>query len=220
MTYRTLGALVQELQDRLGFGAAGSAANANRRILKSFLRDAQWQLYHQAIWPALLTLEDFTISSGSATVAYDADWNTDRILWVGANIGTVGSPQWTKLDEGIDLCHYNEYVTTGYPSRYARRATGFEILPARDQAYTGKVAYMAPLSAFSQDGHAATIDDGIIFLMALANAKAHYKHKDADQYASQLTAVLTRIKSTQWGNQRFLPPGRNEPPPMPRPIVV
>lgn len=221
MPYRTLGELRQELQDRLGFGAAGSAANANLRILNSFLRDAQWQLYHQAHWPALLTVEDFTIGSGSGVVAYASTWNTDRIIKIAANIGTAGTPQWVDLFEGIDTEHYNHYSTTpGYPCRYERRSNGLQILPTRDQNYTGKITYMAPLSAFTQDAHRATIDDGIVFLMALANAKAHYKHKDADQYASQLTAVLTRIKGTQWGNKRFLPRGSEPPDPLPRPVVV
>ena len=64
------------------------------------------------------------------------------------------------------------------------------------------------------------IDDGIVFLMALANGKAHYKHKDADQYASQLTAVLARLKSTQWGTQRFLANDGQVTEPLPRPEVV
>jgi hypothetical protein len=220
MPYRALGQLRQELQDRLGFGSAGSAGNINRRILVSFLRDAQWQLYWQAEWPSLTFNGDYTIPIGSSTVPYESAWNMDRLLWHGVNIGSSGSPQWVKLNEGIQLEHYNAFTTAGYPVRYERRATGFEILPARDRAYTGKVRYMAPLRAFEQDDDIATIDDGIVFLMALANAKAHYKHRDADIYASQLTAVLSRLKSTQWGNQRFMPADRLPPPPMPRPTVI
>lgn len=220
MTYRTLGELRQELQDRLGYGAAGSASNINRGILNSFLRDAQWQLYWQAEWPALTFRDDFTIASGAATVSYDPTWNMDRIIWVAVNLGTAGSPQWRGMDEGINLEHYNGFTTPGYPVRYERMATGFEILPTRDQAYTGKLKFMSPLDRFTQDSDAATIDDGIVFLMALANAKAHYRQKDADQYASQLTAVLARLKSTQWGNKRFLPDYRQSSEPLPRPIVI
>lgn len=221
MAYRTLGELRQELQDRLGFGLAGSSGNINRRILNSFLRDAQWQLYWQAEWPALTLWADVTIASGSAAVSYPSDVNMDRILRFGVNIGTAGSPQWTEMCEGIDLMHYNSYTTTsGYPVRYARRASGFEILPARDRDYTGKLFYLTPLARFTQDGDPSTIDDSIVFLMALANGKAHYKHRDADQYASQLTAALARVKSTQWGNQRFLPKDRRQSEPLPRPTVV
>ncbi len=220
MPYRALGELRQELQDRLGFGSAGSAGNANRRILNSFLRDAQWQLYWQAEWPALTLWSDLTIGSGGGAVAYPADVNMDRILGFIVNIGSVSSPQWVPMHEGIGMREYNEFTTPGYPVRYARRANGFEILPARDQSYTGKLYYMTPLDRFSEDADPATIDDGIVFLMALANAKAHYKHKDADAYASQLTAVLSRLKSTQWGNKRFLPSDRQQPEPLPRPTVV
>ena len=220
MAYRTLGELRQELQDRLGFGSAGSSGNINRRILASFLRDAQWQLYWQAEWPTLTNVGDFVITSGAGSVAYSPSWNMDRIIRMMVNIGSVDSPQWLPMLEGIELEVYNVSHIPGYPVRYERRGTGFEIVPARDRDYTGKVKYMSPLSRFSEDKDPATIDDGIVFLMALANGKAHYKHRDADIYASQLTAVLSRLKATQWGNKRFLPSDKRDVEPLPRPQVV
>ena len=113
--YRSLGELRQELQDRLGFGSAGSSGNINRRILNSFLRDAQWQLYWQAEWPSLTLWADFTIASGAPRLPIRPTSNTDRILRFGVNIGSSGSPNWHELREGIDLEHYNSYTTPGLP---------------------------------------------------------------------------------------------------------
>jgi len=38
----------------------------------------------------------------------------------------------------------------------------------------------------------------------LASAKAHYRHKDADIYSTQILALLGRLKAGGIGNKRYI----------------
>ena len=192
MAYRTLGELRAELSVRLGFGASGSAG-INSALLNSFLSGAQGQLYEQFDWKALRRSEE--ISTGVAQTLYDwpADGNLERVLEVAVNDGV----RWVPLTEGITLGMRSD-ATPQMPRRF-ERFEQMEVWPIPDAVYPVRREYVAALGRFTQDNDRASLDEGLIFLHALANAKQHYRQPDAQSYATQLAATLGRLKAKNRG---------------------
>ena len=71
--------------------------------------------------------------------------------------------------------------------------------PEPDAVYTLRRYYVASPERFTQDNDRASIDDGMILLHAIANAKAHYKQADAASYGTQLQAMMRQIKAKNRG---------------------
>lgn len=224
MQYKTLGELRSTLITRLGFGAAGAAAGVITANVDSFLFNAQVQLYWQFDWKKLEYRHDKTMGVGQSLYDYPtvaggatADAHDERILRVEVNLAISGNPRWVELKEGISIDHRNALVNNSAPCRYERYAQ-LEVLPAPDQAYTLRVWYTRALGQFTMDNDRATIDDNLIFLHALSNAKAHYKQTDAQFYSSQLDALLMKMKSKGFGRRNFK--RTNDDDVLPRPVVI
>lgn len=209
-----------ELQARLGFGGADNPAIAP--ILISFIKDAEKQLYALGRFRYLKDYWDVTAAAGSAIVAYPTDVtkgdiNSDKIDKVCCNIGSVSNESWSEVKEGIRPEDYVSSVTF-YPFRYERRATGFEFAPARDQSYTIRVWGTRKLRDLSQDGDVLNIDWDLVFPVALAAGKSHYRHPDSQLYLTKSQGILNGVK---WDNSKkvFSPPGRDMEPEI-KPQVV
>lgn len=218
MTYRTLGTLRAIVSARCGFGAQGASIGGNAALIDSWLQNAQAQLYWMQDWKKLTQYTDITVGTSQINVDYPASANTERILAIAVNVGS-GSNLWRPLEEGIEIAHYNTQSSKSYPMRYERYAQ-IELWPACDTTRTLRVWYVKALGEFSAQTDAATIDDELILLHATATAKAHYRQPDANTWASQLEALLARIRGQSFGNKRFLPPGKKEMDLLPRPVVV
>jgi hypothetical protein len=205
VAYKTLGEMRSTLQTRLGFGSAGAAAGVNAPIIDNFLFNAQVQLYWQVDWKKLTTYADKTVGVGQTLVDYPtvtggapADANPERILKIAVKVNTL----WIDLNEGIETQHYSYVDRQYYPQRYERYAQ-IELWPQADQTYTVRIWYIKALARFTQDGDRATVDDDLLFLHALANAKAHYHQPDAQFYSSQLSSMLSELKSKTWGKKHY-----------------
>lgn len=224
-TYRTLRQLEVALYARLGFGAAGSSPLLNRDLLRSTLYEAQHQLYWQCDFPTLNAWQDVTVPAGAYLIDYPTDANPQRILALGVNINAAGaSPAWRYLRQGITLMHYDTLDTTGYPRRFELRDQ-VEFWPKADVDRTVRVFYIKSLGRFDRDNDRCTIDDGLVFLHALATCKAHYKQSDASAVDAQLAGMLSRMKHAAFGQKRFLPEwqqvdDRYAEAATPRPVVV
>jgi hypothetical protein len=88
--------------------------------------------------------------------------------------------------------------------------------PEPDDTYTLRLDYYALPARFTQDSDRASVDDSAVFLLALANAKAHYRHPDAKIYAQQAETTLRALRGKQHGNRRYFK-GRQERQTMTRP---
>ena len=190
--YRTLGELRAELAKRLGFGAAGSAG-INAGLLDSFLQNAQEQLYEQFDWRHLIKYDEKTTGVGQTLY----DWATDCELTRIREISLYDGARWVPMIEGIDWAMRSD-DTQSIPHRYERFAQ-MEIWPAPDAAYTIRRYYTQSPARFTQDNDRASIDDALVFLHALTNAKAHYRHPDAQGYSSQLSAMMDKLKGKNRG---------------------
>jgi hypothetical protein len=221
MTYRTLGELRSELLSRLGMGAMGASGGSNATMIDSFLRNAQAQLYRMQDWKHLTDYQDKTLGTSQNLLDYpnagtmvpaNTSARDKRVL----RIETEHAGQWRLLEEGIRTADWDTMETESYPSRFERLAQ-ILVYPKADQAYTVRIWFVADLARFTQDNDRPGLDDEMIFLHALANAKAHYRQPDAATYQGQLNTMLATLRG-----QSFKGVYRRDdrPPAEPRPVVV
>lgn len=215
MAYRTLEDLRTELLARLGMGAMGASGGANQGLIDSFLRNGQAQLYRMADWKHLTAYQDVELGANQNQLDYPEDCARDKRV---IRIETVYNGQWRKLIEGIETPHWNTMDTPSYPSRYER----FEqllIYPKADAVYTIRYWFIKDLGRFTQNTDTCTLDDDMVFLHALANAKSHYRHPDAATYQGQLNTLLASIRGQSFGSNGVYRRDDTAPPEA-RPSVV
>lgn len=190
MAYRTLGELRAILSARLGMGGMGASGGANQTLFDSFLSNAQVQLFWAQDWRRLTWYEDKTTGVAQNQYDYPAACERDqRILRIETNI----SGQFVEIHEGITTDMWSTMDTQGNPQRYERLAQ-ILVYPKADTAYTLRVWYIKDLLPFSQNEHVATLDDEMILLHAVTNAKAHYRQPDSKLYEGQLNTLLASIR--------------------------
>lgn len=210
-----------ELQARLGYGTSDVATITP--ILNSFLADAQRQLYEVGTYKALTKYWDITVPPGSANVAYPStsgnEMNPDKVTRVMVDIGSSGTPYFVPVQEGIRPCDYNDN-SASYPRRYERRGDGFEFSPARDKAYTVRVFGMRKLRQLRDDDDEFDIDDRLCLMLALAAAKAHYRHADSKEYMGKAASILASVKWGNAGPKLYRAHDREDAAVEPRPVVV
>ena len=186
---RTLLEMRSDIQTRLGFGMAGQAGVVNAPLIDSMLRSGQTQLYEQFDWATLKRVQERTTGINQQFYDYPVDCNPDRVQ---AIFMTWGG-QVHQLREGID---YRDRSTNqgSIPHSFELRDQ-IELWPIPQAQYPLRIEYVKQLGSFSANSDRATLPSEIVYLHALANAKKHYRQPDADTYASQLEALLTRVKS-------------------------
>lgn len=190
---RTLLGLRADIQVRLGFGMAGQSGVVNAPLIDSMLRSAQEQLYVQFDWAHLRSVQLRTTGQNQQFYDYPADCNVERITGIYLTWGG----QMHELSEGID---YRDRSTqaAAIPQKYERRDQ-IELWPVPQALYDLRIEYVKTLGAFTANSDRASLPSEIVYLHALANAKKHYRQPDADTYASQLDAVLARLKMRHRG---------------------
>lgn len=196
MQYRTLGELRSELSRRLGFGAQGSAG-INSALLDSLLQNAQDQLFTSFEWRNLIKYDEKITGVGQTLY----DWATDCDPVSLRDVAIWDGTRWVPMKEGIDW-EMRSDTQQFQPCRYERFAQ-MEIWPAPDTQYTIRRYYVAQPARFTQDNDRASIDDSLVFLHALTNAKLHYKQSDGEAYANQLNAMLEKLKAKNRGQAVF-----------------
>ena len=203
MAYRTLGELRSLLLARLGMGGMGASGGANQTLIDSFLSNAQAQLYWLQDWRHLTDYEDKSTGVGQNLYNYPATGvmgtggcsRDKRILRLETNI----SGQFVEIGEGISTPMWSTMETQGNPERYERFAQ-LLIYPKSDAIYTLRVWFIADRLPFSQDNHVCTLDDEMVLLHAVANAKAHYRQPDAKMYEGQLNTMLGALRGQSFSH--------------------
>lgn len=199
--YKTLGELRSQLLTRLGFAAAGASAGVIQSNLNSIIQQAQVVLYWTHDWARLRTYWPITIGLNQYLVDYPDDCNPERIKAISILRSSVWSP---PIQRGIKPEMYTTQDNTAPPYRWEPYEQ-IEFFPKADQVYSARVFGIKSLSAFTDDGHHATIDHDMIFTLALADAKAHYRHPDAPVYVQRAEALTIKLKGKSWGQSVFNP---------------
>lgn len=208
----TLKILRDRILIRLGFAAQlATPPPGMAALVNEFLSSAQTQMAQR--FPELVTERFYTwtmvvgtrfySTSGDDEGATAPDFILDpsKITWIGIEDLNGG---FSPLIEGIDPTLYGTEDKNGFPRRYEIRQS-LEVFPGPDQIYKLQVKGRPKNFAFAADADIATIDPELTFLLALANAKAHYNQPDAGIYFTQATNHLGQLVSGSHGTKRYTP---------------
>ncbi len=222
----TLAGLRTRVLIRLGFGAqTANPPPGMTELINDFLQSAQRQLALR--FPTLVTERFFTWTLVAGTRFYlttaddegattpDYVLNPLRVkgVWIEDLNGTF-----LPMTEGIDPTLYTSESSQGLPHYYEIRQA-IEVFPAPDAAY--KIHVKADFSnlPFADDADVCSIDDELLFLLALANAKSHYGQADAQNYFTQATNHLGQLTAGAHTGARYVP-REGERAPATKPVLV
>lgn len=176
-------------------------------VLSSILQDAQEALYRR--YNVLRTERIYRWPLQAGVSHYDLDGNDDecprkldsrKVTWVGVERDGA----WRPLVCGIDPTMYS-FDQQGWPSRYEIRQC-IEVWPTPDvdEGYLRIKGHFG-LEPFAADDDRTTIDDQLVFLLALANAKAHFRQPDGENYISQLETMIADLVAGSHQTRRYVP---------------
>ena len=219
----TLAALRKRLLRRLGFSAqANNPPPGMADLLDDFIRSAQELLFRR--YSVFRRERFYTWNLVPGTRFYDLDANADActkkldprmISWAGIS---QGDGSWRPLYCGIDPVMYTARGP-GIPSHYEGRQC-IELWPApADDTWKLRIKGQFGLMPLEADDDETTVEEEAIFLLALANAKAHYGQPDAGNYASQLTSYVRDLLRGGHHTRRYIP-GTSDPRNAVRPVPV
>lgn len=215
--HKTLTQLREELMVRLGFAAQlANPPPGMAALLNSFLQDAQEQLYFR--YDTLRTERWFTWQTSIGSRFYDVPIDCLESLNFRKITGAYlqDGETWYPLQAGIDPLLFN-ITANGLPTNYELRKY-VEIFPAPDSAdYLIRLKGHIGLLKFTDNDDRTTIDSRPVFLMALANAKAHYGQPDAGNYIGQLETLIRGLVAGAHGTKRYILGDDEYPRPWPRP---
>ena len=192
--YNTLEEIRMKIAARCGFGGSAAASSVNAALLNSFIESAQLQIWEECNWNQLIKIADKTLGYEQNTLEYPADCDPDRVIEVSVQDGNV----WRALQRGIDTCHRTYMDQLGVPMRWEMFSVA-EFFPKADQVYNVRIRYVARPPRLTNDKDRVVIDDQLVFLHALANAKMHYRQPDAQSIAAQYQSLLTKLKGRARG---------------------
>lgn len=223
---QTLAALRTRVMIRLGF--SNQAANpppGMAALVNEFLISAQTFLWRK--YPALQTRRMFRwkLTAGQrfysildndedVLASYHMDPNK-QIEWVGIQ---DTRNVWYPMVEGIPPQLYTMIDKPWRPSRYNIRGV-IEVYPIPDQTYFMWMRANFGLLSFAADSDYCTIDSELLFLHALANAKAHYGQPDAANIESQMKDYRGELVAATHATAHYVPGTRMVPPAV-RPTLI
>lgn len=202
----TLDSLLTELKARLGFVTQGVASKQIDPILTSFLQEGQEYVYEQLGAP--MSIKRTTIQLAKSSKFYDfhndeedEDIDPQNVLAIDV-YETETSIR--HLHQGITEAMRADDTSESVPLRYDTTSGQIELWPTPDQSYPMVVKYQQGLPRFSQPADRPGIDSRLVFLYALASAKAHYLHQDAQTAGSIFQQQLAAKKQKRLENRRFV----------------
>lgn len=220
--YETLTQLRSRLMVRLGYaGQVNNPPPGMAALLNDFLQSSQRLLYMK--YTELRTERFFTWTMEPGGRLYDIPNNDEsctkklnalRLSWVG--IEDLNGA-WYPLVSGIPPEFYTGITMNSIPQRYEIRQC-IEVFPVPDAAYKLRIKGHFKLQAFTADADQTTIDSELVFLWALATAKAHYGQPDANNVAAMANDYLGRLVGGKHGTKRYVP-GASPIPPAVRPVM-
>jgi len=158
-------------------------------------------------------------SQGMAITISQFDWTYFETLRVN-EVWLKDSTRWCKMISGIPTSGFTLTSQT-IPTNFEIREY-IEIWPEPETTYELYIKGDEGLRDLQVDTDPLSVNPRAVFLMALANAKAHYGHPDARIYFGQLEVHIGKLNAGTFNkNDRFIPDKREmEIPPLSYPNVV
>lgn len=125
---------------------------------------------------------------------------------------------WFPLIQGIPPQLYTMITKPWRPARYDVRQ-GIEVYPAPDQTYWLWIRANFGLMSFVNDSDTTTIDSELVYLHALATAKAHYGQPDANSIEAMANAYRGELIAGTHQTAHYIP-GTIAVPPAVRPTLI
>lgn len=200
MAYRTLQDLRTTLIRRLGFGAAGASAGVISANVDNFLLSAHIAVYEAHDWKRLKSYEDKSLGANQFLIDYPTNANPERIKEIWVIINGV----YQKVHAGISPQDYTFQNNKSWPVRY-ELYDQIELYPKSDAVYTVRIWYIKAMTRFTENADRCQIDDNLVFLHALYNAKLHYKQADGTIYQLQYETQLSKLKANSWTKTVYNP---------------
>ena len=202
---RTFGECLTELKARLSFVAQGPSSNNNNPVLSSFLQEGHDYLYKK-LKPTLARKKTtITITAGSFLYDFHNDIEDEyidpasvRSVWI-----LIDGVQRVQLTQGVSEAD-REFSESSHPTRYDNLNGQIELWPIPDRIYPLVIEYIAPQPRFSQPADRPGVPDRLILLYAIANAKAHYRHPDAQAAGATFAEMLRIEQGDQHENRRYI----------------
>ena len=199
-SFDTLGNLRRRLAVRLGFGAQADALGIQAPILDDFLQSAQVYLCRIIRWRHLqcLHVEDLCVDQRVMDLPDDCLIDgIHRVLVLDAGV-------WREVKAGLPAILSKRGEDVGIPMRYEfvahEESVGqLHFHPIPTEKVSVAIEYYASPSRFTASTDRASIPDDLIFLHALANAKAHYRQPDAQAASGQLDNALVKARIHNFG---------------------
>lgn len=222
----TLADLRQRILIRLGFASQSANPTPGMTLLvNDFLESAQTYLYRRYKQLHTTRLFRWKINPGQrfyslkdndedAMCNFNMDPNK-KIEWAGIQ---DSRNVWYPLVQGIPPQLYTMINKPWRPARYEIRQA-IEVYPAPDQAYWMWMKGHFGLMAFTLDTNSTTLDCELVFLHALANAKAHYGQPDANNIEAQANAYRMELIAGTHQTASYIP-GTIAVPPAVRPTLI
>ncbi len=222
----TMSSLQSRMMVRLGFAAqAANPPPGMAALLQDFLSSAQTYLYRR--YQQLHTKRLFRWKVNPGQRFYSLKDNDEDVLcnftmdplkkieWAGIQ---DSRNVWYPLIQGIPPQLYTMIDKPWRPARYDIRQA-IELYPMPDQTYWLWMKGHFGLMSFAALTDSTTLDSELVFLWALANAKAHYGQPDANNIASQANAYRKELIAGTHQTAAYIP-GTIAVPPAVRPTLI
>lgn len=210
----TMGDLKRRIQVRLGRAAMTIMPAGSDEMIGDFLESAQKLLFRK--YTCFRTERWFTWDMPAGQRFFDFGANRDEcnkkldprlITWVGVSLGDAN---WRELVSGINPVLYSPQQQS--VSQYFEVRQCIEVWPAMsNDSWQLRVKGIFGLMPFHDDDDVTSIDAEAVFMLALANAKAHYGQGDAGNYMQELAEYIGELTAGNQPTRRFFPGSRTLP---------
>lgn len=190
--YKTLGSLMTELKARLGYVTQGPASHNNDTIIKSFLTEAHDFVYEQLEHPRTKRVAAIKLAKGSKLYdCHDDDLDEDIAPETITNFWIGDGTNRYALQYGINEALRNFETQPNRPTRWDWYDGQIELWPTPDaDGYVLVLEYQAGKRRFERESDTPSVPSRLLFLYALAQAKAHYRHPDYQAAAASFDQML------------------------------
>jgi hypothetical protein len=130
-----------------------------------------------------------------------------KITWVG--IEDLNGVVYPLVAEIPPEAYTRGDTSTGWPTHYEIRNC-IEVFPAPQEAYLLHVKGRYDVLPFEADTDKPSVDDEVVFLLALAAAKRHYGQGDANDYYQQAMTHIQSLVAGAHQTRRYIPGKRPE----------